>query len=723
MKFSYPSGAKPLPGYTLKRGIGIGGFGEVYFALNDAGKEVALKKIQRNLDIELRGVRQCLNIRHVNLIALWDIQTSSSQESWVVMEYVPGPSLRDLLDDHPRGLPENALKLWFTSIVSGVAYLHHRGIVHRDLKPANVFRDDDAHVIKIGDYGLSKFVSCDRQSGQTGAVGTVHYMAPEISRGSYGKEIDIYALGIILYELLTGDVPFDGETSQEIMYKHLLETADLSQCPAAYHEVIKGCLCKEPRDRFSNVSELIAAMPWSEFRGKDAKVLSLHSVGVFPQPEHTNPSTSANYTSPANQEGSSSAMGGARIEPILLSNEADAAQIPAIVFGPPSREESAADQQRKQRLRKTTPPRDSQLDDVDLRASEQSKKRKFTKRTTVVGLETEDLARLSNAARGRSERPKGKLLRLSQRRRIAAKRVARKLQQVSDRVSEHALATPIRLVTLIAGAWALVASPHWLPWVLVSLGVVWASWSLVRLWAGGSDFASEVRLARRTGVSSKALRKWYESRLPADRLVQWLGGILLGVFSCGALSLFGFTLWKSIFALDVTGWAFFAWLAISCSVSCILVLSCGSWWVAQVEIDFLQRRLVMFGIGLVAGVVSILAANLFEVDLTFSNFAQPSSGLFDWSLPVMPAWLLFFIGLFGLYAWWKIADPVRETRLRVWDVCVCVVVAGALSQLLNLPLAQACIISGVVSVSVQLASTWINYQQRELVGLDAKDAS
>jgi len=251
MKFSYPSGAKPLPGYTIKRGIGIGGFGEVYFALNDAGKEVALKKIQRNLDIELRGVRQCLNLRHVNLIALWDIQTNNSRESWVVMEYVPGQSLRDMLDDYPRGLPDAQLKLWFTSIASGVAYLHHRGIVHRDLKPANVFRDDDAHVIKIGDYGLSKFVSSDRQSGQTGAVGTVHYMAPEISKGIYGKEIDIYALGIILFELLTGDVPFDGETSQEIMYKHLLEKADLSQSPAAYREVLEGCLCKEPSNRYS----------------------------------------------------------------------------------------------------------------------------------------------------------------------------------------------------------------------------------------------------------------------------------------------------------------------------------------------------------------------------------------------------------------------------------------------------------------------------------------
>ena len=143
MKFSYPSGSKPLEGYTIKRGIGIGGFGEVYFALSDAGKEVALKKIQRNLDVELRGVRQCLNLKHVNLISLWDIRINEYGESWVVMEYVPGPSLRDTVEAYPKGMPEDQVKTWFSSTASGVAYLHEHGIVHRDLKPGNIFCDQD----------------------------------------------------------------------------------------------------------------------------------------------------------------------------------------------------------------------------------------------------------------------------------------------------------------------------------------------------------------------------------------------------------------------------------------------------------------------------------------------------------------------------------------------------------------------------------------------------
>ena len=105
MRFTYPSGSRPLEGYTIKRGIGIGGFGEVYFARQRCRQGSALKRIQRNLDIELRGVRQCLNLKHVNLIKLWDIRTSEAGESWVVMEYVPGESLRDVIDATRRECP------------------------------------------------------------------------------------------------------------------------------------------------------------------------------------------------------------------------------------------------------------------------------------------------------------------------------------------------------------------------------------------------------------------------------------------------------------------------------------------------------------------------------------------------------------------------------------------------------------------------------------------
>jgi serine/threonine protein kinase len=259
IKFTYPSGARPLEGFTIKRGVGRGGFGEVYFATSDAGKEVALKLIRRNLDVELRGVTQCLNLKHPNLIALYDIKTDEMGDQWVVMEYVSGESLEDLIDRSPNGIPEDQMLSWMRGLCAGVAYLHDHGIVHRDLKPGNIFSDDG--MVKIGDYGLAKFISCSRRSGQTESVGTVHYMAPEIANGRYGREIDTYALGIILFEMLTGHVPFEGESVGEVLMKHLTAEPDLSVLQEPYRDIVKRALAKDPNVRLKNVGELVALLP------------------------------------------------------------------------------------------------------------------------------------------------------------------------------------------------------------------------------------------------------------------------------------------------------------------------------------------------------------------------------------------------------------------------------------------------------------------------------
>jgi serine/threonine protein kinase len=259
LKFTYPSGARPLEGYTIKRGVGRGGFGEVYFATSDAGKEVALKLIRRNLDVELRGVTQCLNLKHPNLIALYDIRTDEMGDQWVIMEYVSGESLEDIIDRHPTGMPVDDALWWMRGVCSGVAYLHDHGIVHRDLKPGNIFSDEGT--VKIGDYGLAKFISCSRRSGQTESVGTVHYMAPEIANGRYGREIDTYALGVILFEMLTGRVPFEGESVGEVLMKHLTAEPDLTTLEEPYRGIVERALAKDPNVRIDSVSELVALLP------------------------------------------------------------------------------------------------------------------------------------------------------------------------------------------------------------------------------------------------------------------------------------------------------------------------------------------------------------------------------------------------------------------------------------------------------------------------------
>ena len=250
--------------------MGSGGFGEVYYATSDAGKEVALKLIRRNLDTELRGMRQCLNLKHPNLLSLYDIRQDDAGDTWVVMEYMSGKCLETELADHPQGLPLQEALVWFHGIAAGVAYLHDHGIVHRDLKPGNIFCDEG--VVKVGDYGLSKFISCSRRSGHTESIGTVHYMAPEVAHGRYGKELDIYALGAILYELLTGRVPFDGESVGEVLMKHLTAQPDVRCSPSPIAAWWPGPWRRTPPGGSPRWAKWLAALPgaWQAAAGASA---------------------------------------------------------------------------------------------------------------------------------------------------------------------------------------------------------------------------------------------------------------------------------------------------------------------------------------------------------------------------------------------------------------------------------------------------------------------
>src|SRR5204862_4765584 len=108
----------------------------------------------------------------------------------------------------------------------------------------------------VGDYGLAKFISGSQRTAQTQSVGTVHYMAPEISTGNYGKQIDVYAAGVILYEMLTGRVPFDGESAGEILMKHLTSPPDLTKVPTEWVPVLSKALSKNPAHRHRTMADL-----------------------------------------------------------------------------------------------------------------------------------------------------------------------------------------------------------------------------------------------------------------------------------------------------------------------------------------------------------------------------------------------------------------------------------------------------------------------------------
>ena len=189
-----------------------------------------------------------------HLVKVFDIKKNADGEYFIVMEYVHGPCLRDMLIAEPDGLGPQKAAFFIRELAKGLGYLHERGIVHRDMKPGNIFYDDG--YVKIGDYGLSKFISVSRHSAQTASIGTVHYMAPEVGSGNYHRGIDIYALGVMLYEMLLGRVPYQGSSMGEVLMKHLTAQPVVDELPEPFGGVIRKALAKDPNDRYQTVDEM-----------------------------------------------------------------------------------------------------------------------------------------------------------------------------------------------------------------------------------------------------------------------------------------------------------------------------------------------------------------------------------------------------------------------------------------------------------------------------------
>ncbi|MBN2128060.1 MAG: serine/threonine protein kinase, partial [Sedimentisphaerales bacterium] len=279
--YQYKYGDRPLEGYTIQRAAGRGGFGEVYYAISDSGRQVALKVVQSHEQIELRGISQCMNLKSPHLVTVFDVKHNDQGRPFVIMEYVSGPALSDLLKESPGGLGTQKAAFFLREIAKGLSYLHECGIVHRDLKPSNIFYENG--YVKIGDYGLTKAMSTSHHVSHTITVGTVHYMAPEIGAGRYDRGVDIYALGVLLYEMLTGQVPFLGASPAEILMKHISATPDLSHIEEPFARVIRKALAKDPAERYQTVQEMVEDIFGAEHIRNSVSQFSPEELSVVAQ--------------------------------------------------------------------------------------------------------------------------------------------------------------------------------------------------------------------------------------------------------------------------------------------------------------------------------------------------------------------------------------------------------------------------------------------------------
>ena len=281
-----PPGTTVHDNFVVERLVGVGGMGAVYRGThNVTGQPVAIKVLWRDLagdKLEVRRftreARAASTLAHPNTVRVFDFGELPDADDgtpgslYMVMEFLKGQKLSDVLLDEHALEPGRVVHI-VTQICKALEEAHAHGLVHRDVKPDNVFLQEIAgerDFAKLLDFGLAKFVAGkverDRLTRAGFVVGSPEYMAPEQAMGGQvGPEADIYALGILTYECLTGDLPFNAATTSEVLRKHIMDSppamdGPYGEVPERLQHVVMRCLSKEPSQRYSSAEELRIAM-------------------------------------------------------------------------------------------------------------------------------------------------------------------------------------------------------------------------------------------------------------------------------------------------------------------------------------------------------------------------------------------------------------------------------------------------------------------------------
>lgn len=259
--------------YKITGVLGKGAMGVVYKALDARiDRTVAIKTIHAGLmqgDLAselstrfLREIRAVGNLRHPNIVAIFDAGEENG-EPYYVMEFVEGRELSDYLQANSRFSMEQTLHI-ARQLLSAFSYTHQKGIIHRDIKPANIFITYEGDV-KVADFGIAKVENSELTQVGT-SIGTPSYMSPEQCRGQVvDQRSDLFSIGIVLYELLTGEKPFQGNSAHALMH-HILQSAPgkpsalNAGLPATVDKLFERALAKNPAERFQNADEFLQAL-------------------------------------------------------------------------------------------------------------------------------------------------------------------------------------------------------------------------------------------------------------------------------------------------------------------------------------------------------------------------------------------------------------------------------------------------------------------------------
>lgn len=295
-----------IPGFDIDREIGQGAMASVYLATQRSlERKVALKIMAASLAADptfcerfLREGRTLARLAHPNIATIHDIG-NVGELYYMAMEYLPNGTLKERI---AHGLtPEQGLA-YVRQIAQALGYAHAQGLVHRDVKPANIlFRADGAAV--LSDFGIAKSLDDRTQFTQAGfAVGTPSYMSPEQARGlEIDGRADLYALGVVLYEILVGKLPYNGNDALSTALAHLTEP--LPALPVEhgrYQDILRGLLAKEPDERFADAAALLAALDRLGAQEPDGTVIRPLAVTapVVPEPEAVTPHPAASEPAP-----------------------------------------------------------------------------------------------------------------------------------------------------------------------------------------------------------------------------------------------------------------------------------------------------------------------------------------------------------------------------------------------------------------------------------------